>query len=211
MRVSARSSCTCFCDSDLAATVIFSHLRMTDRRLKRRSPVRWTVLLSKKIRRTSWTTYAHSPTHICAHTRSCACFKVTFSTAYVHTCALNHSRTSTSTRSLTPTYTCTWPPQVTTTTETNTDKVKFNTGSAIDAEPGLVNATGSALPIFAKFGGTVGSVTAGEWLVCLTILDPGFSPYHSSDRFADALRDVQMAPRLPDDFLFRSVRPLGKQ
>ena len=125
MRVSARSSCTCFCDSDLAATVIFSHLRMTDRRLKRRSPVRWTVLLSKKIRRTSWTTYAHSPTHICAHTRSCACFKVTFSTAYVHTCAFNHSRTSTSTRSLTPTYTCTWPPQATTTTETNTDKVKW--------------------------------------------------------------------------------------
>jgi hypothetical protein len=57
--------------------------------------------------------------------------------------------------------------------DTNTDKVKFNTGSAIDAEPGLVNATGSALPIFAKFGGTVGSVTAGEWLVCLTILNPG--------------------------------------
>jgi hypothetical protein len=57
--------------------------------------------------------------------------------------------------------------------DANTDKVKFNTGASIDAEPGLVNATGSALPIFAKFGGTVGSVTAGEWLVCLTILDPG--------------------------------------
>jgi len=56
--------------------------------------------------------------------------------------------------------------------DANTDKVKFNTGSAIDTEPGLVNATASALPIFAKFGGTVGSVTAGDWLVCLTILDP---------------------------------------
>ena len=57
--------------------------------------------------------------------------------------------------------------------DANTDKVKFNTGSAVDTEPGLVNATTSALPIFAKFGGTVGNVTAGEWLVCLTILDPG--------------------------------------
>ena len=52
-------------------------------------------------------------------------------------------------------------------------KVAYNTGSAVDAEPGLVNNATSATPVFARFGGTLASLTAGEILVCLTVLDPG--------------------------------------
>ncbi len=52
-------------------------------------------------------------------------------------------------------------------------KVVYNTGSAVDTEPGLVNNTASALPVYARFGGTVGSLTAGDFTVALTVLDPG--------------------------------------
>jgi hypothetical protein len=52
-------------------------------------------------------------------------------------------------------------------------KVAYNTGSAIDTEPGLVNNTASATPVFARFGGTLSSLTAGEIIVALSILDPG--------------------------------------
>lgn len=52
-------------------------------------------------------------------------------------------------------------------------KVAYNTGSGIDTEPGIVNNTTSATPVFARFGGTLSSLTAGEILVALTILDPG--------------------------------------
>ena len=52
-------------------------------------------------------------------------------------------------------------------------KVAYNTGSAVDTEPGLVNNATSATPVFARFGGTLASLTAGEILVCLTVLDPG--------------------------------------
>ena len=52
-------------------------------------------------------------------------------------------------------------------------KVVYNTGSAIDTEPGLINNTIAALPVFARFGGTVGSLTGGEFTIALTILDPG--------------------------------------
>jgi hypothetical protein len=51
-------------------------------------------------------------------------------------------------------------------------KVVYNTGSAVDTEPGLVNNTTAAVPIYAKFGGTLSSLTAGEWGIGLTILDP---------------------------------------
>lgn len=52
-------------------------------------------------------------------------------------------------------------------------KVAYNTGSAVDAEPGLVNNTTAATPVFARFGGTIASLTAGDVIVALTILDPG--------------------------------------
>jgi hypothetical protein len=52
-------------------------------------------------------------------------------------------------------------------------KVAYNTGSAIDTEPGLINNTTAAIPVFARFGGTVASLTGGEFTVALTILDPG--------------------------------------
>lgn len=52
-------------------------------------------------------------------------------------------------------------------------KVAYNTGSAVVTAPGLVNNATSATPVFARFGGTVGSLTAGEVIVLLTILDPG--------------------------------------
>lgn len=51
-------------------------------------------------------------------------------------------------------------------------KVAYNTGTAVDTEPGLVNNTTSAVPIYALFGGTISSLTAGEWLVAYTLLDP---------------------------------------
>jgi hypothetical protein len=52
-------------------------------------------------------------------------------------------------------------------------KVTYNTGSAVDTEPGLINNTTAATPVFARFGGTVGSLTGGEFTIALTILDPG--------------------------------------
>ena len=48
----------------------------------------------------------------------------------------------------------------------------YNTGSAIDAEPGYVNNTTSPVSIIATLGGTVASITAGEIVMGLTILDP---------------------------------------
>jgi hypothetical protein len=51
-------------------------------------------------------------------------------------------------------------------------KVAYNTGTAVDTEPGLVNNTASAVAIYAKFGGTISSLTAGEWLIAYTLLDP---------------------------------------
>jgi len=50
-------------------------------------------------------------------------------------------------------------------------KVAYNTGSAVDTEPGLVNNTASAVPIFARFGGTPSTLTAGDFTIGLTILD----------------------------------------
>ena len=52
-------------------------------------------------------------------------------------------------------------------------KVAYNTGSAVDTEPGLINNTIAAIPVFARFGGTVANLTGGEFTVALTILDPG--------------------------------------
>jgi hypothetical protein len=52
-------------------------------------------------------------------------------------------------------------------------KVAYNTGSAVDTEPGLINNTIAALPVFARFGGTVANLTGGDFTVALTILDPG--------------------------------------
>jgi len=51
-------------------------------------------------------------------------------------------------------------------------KVTYNTGSAIDTEPGLINNTTAATPVFARFGGTVANLTGGDFTVALTILDP---------------------------------------
>lgn len=51
-------------------------------------------------------------------------------------------------------------------------KVAYNTGSAVDTEPGLVNNATSATPIYARFGGTLASLTAGDITIALTILDP---------------------------------------
>lgn len=51
-------------------------------------------------------------------------------------------------------------------------KVAYNTGSAVDTEPGLVNNTTSATPIYARFGGAIASLTAGDITIALTILDP---------------------------------------
>ena len=51
-------------------------------------------------------------------------------------------------------------------------KVTFNTGTALDTEPGYLNNTASAVDVYLKFDGTTSTLTAGEWLVALTILDP---------------------------------------
>ena len=52
--------------------------------------------------------------------------------------------------------------------------VAFNTGSAVDTEPGLINNTTGAVDVFLRATGTISAagVSAGEWLVGLTILDP---------------------------------------
>ena len=52
-------------------------------------------------------------------------------------------------------------------------KVTYNTGAAVDTEPGLINNTTSAVPVFARFGGTVANLTGGQFTIALTILDPG--------------------------------------
>jgi hypothetical protein len=52
-------------------------------------------------------------------------------------------------------------------------KVAYNTGSAITTAPGLVQNATTSTPVFARFGGTLASLTAGEIIVALTILDPG--------------------------------------
>ena len=48
----------------------------------------------------------------------------------------------------------------------------YNTGTLLDTEPGHVNNTTSPVNIIATFGGTVASITAGEVVFGLTILDP---------------------------------------
>ena len=48
----------------------------------------------------------------------------------------------------------------------------YNTGSLVDTEPGYVNNTASPVNIIATLGGTVASITAGEIVFGLTILDP---------------------------------------
>jgi hypothetical protein len=51
-------------------------------------------------------------------------------------------------------------------------KVVFNTGTALDTEPGYVNNTVDPVTVYIKFGGTVANLTAGDWSVALEILDP---------------------------------------
>jgi hypothetical protein len=48
----------------------------------------------------------------------------------------------------------------------------FNTGTALDTEPGYVNNTTSPVAIIATIAGTVADITAGEIILGLTILDP---------------------------------------
>jgi hypothetical protein len=48
----------------------------------------------------------------------------------------------------------------------------YNTGSLVDTEPGYVNNTTSAVNIIATLGGTVASITGGEIVFGLTILNP---------------------------------------
>jgi hypothetical protein len=48
----------------------------------------------------------------------------------------------------------------------------YNTGTLIDTEPGYVNNDIVSVPILATLGGTVASITAGEIVIALTILDP---------------------------------------
>jgi hypothetical protein len=48
----------------------------------------------------------------------------------------------------------------------------FNSGTLLDTEPGYINNTTSAVNIIATLGGTVASITAGEIVFGLTILDP---------------------------------------
>ena len=48
----------------------------------------------------------------------------------------------------------------------------YNSGTLLDTEPGYVNNTTSPVSIIATLGGTVASITAGEIILGLTILDP---------------------------------------
>jgi hypothetical protein len=48
----------------------------------------------------------------------------------------------------------------------------FNSGTLLDTEPGYVNNTTSAVNVIATLGGTVASITAGEVVIALTILNP---------------------------------------
>jgi hypothetical protein len=53
----------------------------------------------------------------------------------------------------------------------------YNTGSLVDTEPGYINNTTSAVNIIATLGGTVSSITGGEIVFGLTILNPfGITP-----------------------------------
>ena len=48
----------------------------------------------------------------------------------------------------------------------------YNTGSLVDTEPGYINNTTSPVNIIATLGGTVASITGGEIVFGLTILNP---------------------------------------
>lgn len=48
----------------------------------------------------------------------------------------------------------------------------YNSGSLLDTEPGHVNNTTSSVAVIATLGGTVASITGGEIIYALTILDP---------------------------------------
>jgi hypothetical protein len=48
----------------------------------------------------------------------------------------------------------------------------YNSGTLLDTEPGYVNNSASSVSIIATLGGTVASITAGEILFGITILDP---------------------------------------
>jgi len=48
----------------------------------------------------------------------------------------------------------------------------YNSGTLLDTEPGYVNNTTSAVNIIATLGGTVASITGGEIVFGLTILNP---------------------------------------
>jgi hypothetical protein len=55
-------------------------------------------------------------------------------------------------------------------------KVVYNTGDAltVSGDDGTlyVNNTASAVPIYLEVGGTVASLTAGEWVICWKAFDP---------------------------------------
>ena len=48
----------------------------------------------------------------------------------------------------------------------------YNTGSLVDTEPGYINNTTSPVNIIATLGGSVSSITGGEIVFGLTILNP---------------------------------------
>jgi hypothetical protein len=48
----------------------------------------------------------------------------------------------------------------------------YNTGSLVDTEPGYINNTTSPVNIIATLSGTVASITGGEIVFGLTILNP---------------------------------------
>jgi hypothetical protein len=48
----------------------------------------------------------------------------------------------------------------------------LNSGTLLDTEPGYVNNTTSAVNVIATLGGTVASITAGEVVIALTIINP---------------------------------------
>lgn len=56
-------------------------------------------------------------------------------------------------------------------------KAAYNTGDVLttsgDDGTLFVNNSASALPVYIEVGGTVGSLTAGEWIVAIRVLDPG--------------------------------------
>lgn len=52
-------------------------------------------------------------------------------------------------------------------------KSAFNTGTVLvnSAAGYIINNTTSSIPVYAKFGGTFASLTAGEWVLAFGILD----------------------------------------